>query len=514
MATRNKKPAAVHKDFDLVESISLNEFARKALYRYGTTTNLERQVPCLEDGLKVVHRRALYSMSSYPAGALIKTAAVAGDTIGKYHPHADTSVSDAIATLVNLPVSLVFGEGNWGGLLDEAAAPRYTNCRLNRLGRFLLDKDYMHPSVTPMVPNYSNNLLEPVVMPMRVPYLMLAASSAIGYGINTFVPTFEHTGLFKCVKRLLENKAYLKPEGEDGISNADYARMLRLSFTWGGEPDFDTKELRAAYMQFLHSPEAPVRVRSTLDIDQSSRRVTISGFPVHLDSVENIISRIRALNLTAKCEMKVGTNDAFVAVAKRCNADDFDEWVQAIRKATTGNNHYRCIVTTREATVEDGITKYKVENLQATPVMLLKMWVIYRVALEQAHLKHKIGLVDKDIAYLDLLLRCSTPEAIDIIASALKMSEAKNPLGFLCKRLELTEDEAKTILGLRISQLSRVDVAATEEKIANMRKTRKQLVAWTKNPEEKIALDMDEALECITKDLAERKASKTQTLEI
>lgn len=498
-------------DFTQVEEIAMHDFVRNALTRYGNEVNLERAIPELSDGLKVVHRRVLTTLASYAQGSNVKTANVVGRCLGEYHPHSDTSVADAIETLVNLPVSLVRGIGNWGGLLDGAAAMRYTNCTLSHLGQFVFDKDYMHPSVTSMVPRYDDNGLEPVVLPMRIPYLLMAAPSGIGYGLKSDVPNFQHDYLFDAIRLLIQNGDHVADEPVTDVR--DLARNLRLTFCWGGEVVLDTKTQRENYLKFIDSHSATVQVRSVITESFEKKEVIISGFPQgnSAKAVNKIIGGIRQLPLTADCDLKLGTNDTYVAYAKRCSHDSFNDWVDAIEKLTTSNVTYRSMVSIRESSIDDGVVSYRVRNVQATPRQLLVAWIRARVALERRHLAHKVGVVQGQIDHQELLLYCATPANIDIIAQGLK---SKEPVAYLMKHLDLTEAEAMVVMELRIRQLSALDIPKTKAKLAELKAFKKQLQVWQKNPEEKVLLDLDEAEQCIQKDHAIRAKADNEVLTV
>ena len=173
--------------------ISIEKESRKSYLEYSLSVIIGRAIPDVRDGLKPVHRRIMFAQHELGNGytrAHKKSARVVGDVIGKYHPHGDSAVYDALVRLAQ-PFSmrdiLVEGQGNFGSIDgDSAAAMRYTEVRMSRLaGEFLADID---KETVEFRPNYDNSLLEPAVLPTRVPNLLLNGSSGIAVGMATNIP--------------------------------------------------------------------------------------------------------------------------------------------------------------------------------------------------------------------------------------------------------------------------------------------------------------------------------------
>src|SRR6202011_4418734 len=174
--------------------ISLEEEMRRSYLDYAMSVIVGRALPDVRDGLKPVHRRALYSMHELNNDwnrAYKKSARIVGDVIGKYHPHGDTAVYDTIVRMAqdfSLRYRLVDGQGNFGSVDgDNAAAMRYTEVRLTKLAEELM-RDDIDKETVDWVPNYDGSLSEPSVLPAKFPNLLVNGSSGIAVGMATNIP--------------------------------------------------------------------------------------------------------------------------------------------------------------------------------------------------------------------------------------------------------------------------------------------------------------------------------------
>ena len=177
---------------------------------YAMAVNVSRAIPDVRDGLKPVHRRILYSMNEQGLTSdkpTRKCAKIVGDVLGKYHPHGDSSVYDALVRLaqdftINEP--LVFGQGNFGSVDgDPAAAMRYTEARLSKVADELLrdiDKDTIDYN-----PNYDNTTVEPQVLPSRFPNLLVNGSDGIAVGMATNIPPHNLNEVIDAVVAMIDN---------------------------------------------------------------------------------------------------------------------------------------------------------------------------------------------------------------------------------------------------------------------------------------------------------------------
>ena len=194
-----------------IKIVDVEESIKTSYLDYSMSVIIGRALPDARDGLKPVHRRILYAMNDLGVSSrqpYKKSARIVGDVIGKYHPHGDTAVYDALVRMAqnfSMRIPVVDGQGNFGSIDgDGAAAMRYTEARMTPLAEELL-KDLDKETVD-FIPNYDESLNEPDVLPARVPNLLLNGSSGIAVGMATNIPPHSLNELVDGILILLENK--------------------------------------------------------------------------------------------------------------------------------------------------------------------------------------------------------------------------------------------------------------------------------------------------------------------
>lgn len=196
-------------DNNIIE-INIEEEMKKSYLDYAMSVIVSRAIPDVRDGLKPVHRRILYAMNELgmtPDKQYRKSARVVGDVLGKYHPHSDTSVYDAMVRLAqdfNTRYPLVNGHGNFGSVDgDSAAAMRYTEVKMTKLTLEML-RDINKETIDYM-PNFDETLKEPIVLPSRFPNLLVNGSSGIAVGMATNIPPHNLKEVIDGIIMLIEN---------------------------------------------------------------------------------------------------------------------------------------------------------------------------------------------------------------------------------------------------------------------------------------------------------------------
>jgi len=201
----------ISNDFSNVSEIELNDELKSSFMSYAMSTILSRALPDARDGLKPVHRRVLYAMNALnltPDSTYRKCARIVGEVLGKFHPHGDQSVYDALVRMAQdfvLSNPLINGHGNFGSLdNDPPAAMRYTESKLSSLAYDALLSDIKEDTVD-FVSNFDGNEIEPVVLPSRFPLLLLNGASGIAVGMATSIPPHNLGELADAVIALLAN---------------------------------------------------------------------------------------------------------------------------------------------------------------------------------------------------------------------------------------------------------------------------------------------------------------------
>ena len=195
---------------DQIQMIDLEKTMRDCYIDYAMSVIVARALPDVRDGLKPVQRRILYSMGELgvtPDKPYRKSARIVGDTMGKYHPHGDTSIYDAMARMAqdfNMRYMLVDGHGNFGSVDgDEQAAMRYTEARLSKVAMEMLAD--INKNTVDFGPNFDESLKEPLILPSRFPNLLVNGSNGIAVGMATNIPPHNMGEVIDGVIKMIDN---------------------------------------------------------------------------------------------------------------------------------------------------------------------------------------------------------------------------------------------------------------------------------------------------------------------
>ncbi|THB64576.1 MAG: DNA gyrase subunit A [Desulfovibrio sp.] len=280
----------------LPDSISIEQEIQKSYLEYSLSVIIGRAIPDVRDGLKPVHRRILFAMhdlSNYYNRAYKKSARIVGDVIGKYHPHGDSAVYDALVRMAqtfSLRDPLVDGQGNFGSIDgDSAAAMRYTEVRMARLaGEFISD---IEKRTVDFRANYDNSLEEPSVLPTKVPNLLLNGSSGIAVGMATNIPPHNLGELVDGLLYLLDN-----PKAE----SIDLMEFIKAPDFPTGAILFAGQGLRDAYT----TGRGTVKIRGVVNVEERKRgreAIIITEIPFALNK-STLVEKIAALVNDRKIE--------------------------------------------------------------------------------------------------------------------------------------------------------------------------------------------------------------------
>lgn len=496
MATRKKiKPVGglvPARDRQIVKE-SLGKFGLRNMGTYAFETNLERALPDLFDGMKPVQRRVAYAMLHTANTEFVKSARIVGDTLGKYHPHGDSSVYGAMVTMSHFPTPVLLGKGNWGNMVDNAAAYRYTNARLSQFGRTFFDPDYIHREVTSFVPNYDDKDVEPISLPAQLPYVLMAPNEGTGVGITGKLPAFTAESIIEVLTRLLQGEK---------LQAADFAKTLKFANKWGGVL-LNTPESKAQWLRMFKEPEANLKFVSDMQVDTAKKRIIISDWPIGSNPMK-FIESVRAMKETLRAQTSKGSSTVTIICKPDYNLPQFEAYVKRVHRLTQKTWAVKMNVTVRKAQVNDGVVDYvnKVEAM-SVPQMLVA-WLRMRIDLELRSLAYRQRKQEQAIAYSELLIFVSSK--LDVLFKALKTSD---PDAYLVKALKLTPEQAKQVLDLPTRRWSRMDQADLKTKLKEQQAFLRQLQAWTKAPRKKVLAGLPAILDAIKKD----RAFKVQVAE-
>jgi DNA gyrase subunit A len=282
----------------------IEEELQQSFINYSMSVIVSRALPDVRDGLKPVHRRILYSMSELgllPGRAYKKSATVVGDVLGKYHPHGDLSVYDALVRMVqdfSLRYPLVDGQGNFGSVDgDRAAAYRYTEARLTSVAVAMLED--IDKNTVDFQPNFDDRLQEPTVLPSKIPNLLVNGSSGIAVGMATNIPPHNLREVAKAVEALVD---------DPDLSIADLRKLIK-------GPDFPTggfiygrEGIKEAYE--TGRGRVIMRARAQIEEKESSGKsqIVITEIPYQVNK-ENLVRAIAELAMEKKLEGIAGIRD-------------------------------------------------------------------------------------------------------------------------------------------------------------------------------------------------------------
>lgn len=273
----------------MTSTISIKSEIEKSYLEYSLSVIIGRAIPDVRDGLKPVHRRILFAMHELGNAynrSYKKSARVVGDVIGKYHPHGDSAVYDALVRMAqdfSMRDVLVDGQGNFGSIDgDAAAAMRYTEVRMSRLaGEFLADID---KDTVDFRPNYDNSLAEPAVLPTKVPSLLLNGTSGIAVGMATNIPPHNLGELVDATLHLLDHPGCTVRELMQWIKGPDFPTAAAF---YGG------RGLLEAYQ----TGRGAIRMRGTVELEQKKsgrESLVITQIPYALNK-SSLVEKIAAL---------------------------------------------------------------------------------------------------------------------------------------------------------------------------------------------------------------------------
>lgn len=440
----------------LIKQVNIDQEMRESYLSYAMSVIVSRALPDARDGLKPVQRRilyAMYDMGLRPDTAYKKSARVVGEVLGKYHPHGDQPVYEAMVRMAqdfSMRYMLVDGQGNFGSIDgDAAAAMRYTEARMSTMGFDLLHD--IEKNTIDFEPNFDDSLREPSVLPATIPNLLVNGSSGIAVGMATSIPPHNLGEIVGALVYLLDNWKTL-----DDISVADLMRFVQgPDFPTGGliarqRGDGDeTDAIAAAYA----TGRGRVVVRARAHIEQMGRnksRIIITEIPYQVNKT-NLLGRIADLHRDGKLE---GLTD--------------------LRDESDRRGLRIIIETTRTVDAEDVLADlFRLTPLQSTFSISLLALVNNEprvLTLKQAlrhYLEHRLEVIRRRSEYdLDkarqrahilqglLIALDHLDEVIDLIRRSRSADTAKTNL---IERFKLSEDQAQAILDMQLRRLAALE---------------------------------------------------------
>lgn len=497
-----------------VQKVSVENELKKSYLDYAMSVIVGRALPDVRDGLKPVHRRVLFAMHELGNDynkAYKKSARIVGDVIGKYHPHGDTAVYDTIVRMAqpfSMRYLLVDGQGNFGSIDgDAAAAMRYTEIRMSKLAHALLAD--IEKETVDFTPNYDENELMPLVMPTRIPHLLVNGSSGIAVGMATNIPPHNLTEIINACLALIEN--------------ADITIVELMEHVPG--PDFPTASIiqgKNGIYEAYHTGRGRVvvRARTHIETDEKSgkERIIVTELPYQVNKAR-LVERIAELVKDKKIEGITALRDesdkqgmrVVVELRRNENSDIVlnNLFVQTQMQSVFGINmvaladgqpkilnlkqlieafvHHRREVVTRRTVFDLGKARDRVHILEGLAVALVNidpMIALIKQAKDAAEAKANILLRVWEAAQtIEILTRAGKHDAI---------MHTTEVYGLTDEGYRLSPEQAQAILEMRLHRLTGLEQDKIIAEHKELQQLMTELLAILQNPERLMQVIRDE----------------------
>ncbi|MBN1614688.1 MAG: DNA gyrase subunit A [Deltaproteobacteria bacterium] len=442
--------------FEKNVSVNIEDEMKKSYMDYAMSVIIGRAIPLVQDGLKPVHRRALFAMHEMGNRwnrPYKKSARIVGDIIGKYHPHGDAAAYDTIVRMAqdfSMRYPLIDGQGNFGSIDgDPPAAMRYTEIRMDRLAEELLAD--LEKDTVDFTPNYDESLEEPTLLPARIPLLLLNGSSGIAVGVTTNIPPHNLTEVVNGTIALIENPGLTVEELMEYIQG----------------PDFPTAGFingRDGIVEAYRTGRGIIRVRARALIERNARSdkesIVVTELPYQVNKaslLEKISELVKERKITGIADLRDESDRDGIRIVIDLRRDEASGPIL--------NQLYKH--TQMEATF--GIIMIAIENNQPKVFNLKevltsfieyrKQVIIRRTAFDLARARERAHILEGLIIALNRI-----DEVIAVIKAAPNPQEAS---ASLCGTFGLSETQAKAILEMRLQRLTglereKIDTEYTE----------------------------------------------------
>jgi len=468
------------------EAVALHEAAQSRYLNYALSVITSRALPDVRDGLKPVQRRILYTMWEQNLTADAKhrkCAKVVGDVMGSFHPHGDAALYETLVRMAQpfaLRYPLVDGSGNFGSLDgDSAAAMRYTECRLARIADEMLAE--IDQSTVPFKPNYDGTKTEPVVLPARIPNLLINGTTGIAVGMATNVPPHNLAEICAALVKLLDN-----PD----LSSVQLCRYVKgPDFPTGGQILNSADELKEIY----RTGSGTVRLRATWEEGPASRsgqKLFITSIPYATNKavlVERIADVVLSRKLPPLLDVRdVSTDDVRIELEIKKDADPKMVMAYLFKNTPLQSNvivNLTCLIPTENAEVG------RPERLDLKAI--LWHFLHFRLEVVTGRLDHELAALRKRIHILEGFEKIF--DALDEILKLIRKSDGKvDAAAKIIKRFELDAEQTDAILELKLYRLARLEILVIQNELADKRKRARQIGGLLKDDDARWKIVRDE----------------------
>ncbi|MCB9590311.1 MAG: DNA topoisomerase IV subunit A [Polyangiaceae bacterium] len=473
--------------------VPLHEIAQTRYLNYALSVITSRALPDVRDGLKPVQRRILYTMWEQrllPTAKHRKCAKVVGDVMGNYHPHGDSAIYDALVRIAqpfSLRVPLVEGSGNFGSLDgDPAAAMRYTECRLATPATELLtelSQDTVH-----FRPNYDGTKEEPVVLPAKLPNLLINGSTGIAVGMATNIPPHNPEEICAAAVRLLD--ALL--EGKE-LSSRELCRTVKgPDFPTGGQIVSTTEEIKQVY----ETGQGAIKLRGTWrpgGTSKNSKTIIIDSIPFAVNK-STLVERIAEVVTSRKMPLILDVRDISgedVAIELELKSDAEEAKVLAyLYKNTPLQQNFNVNLTCLVPTENPEVGRPERLDLQS----ILWHFLQFRLEVVTRRLQHELGQLERRMHILEGFVKVF--DALTEIITIIRKSDGKaDAAKKIIQRFRLDEEQTDAILELRLYRLARLEILIIQDELKAKKKRASEIKKLLSGPEGRWAVVKDELID-------------------
>ena len=472
--------------------IDINKEMKKCYIDYAMSVIVGRALPDVRDGLKPVHRRILYSMQElglYPERGYRKCARIVGEVLGKYHPHGDSSVYDALVRMAqdfSLRYMLVDGHGNFGSVDgDSAAAMRYTEAKMNKIASEML-RD-INKNTVDFIPNFDGEEKEPVVLPSRYPNLLVNGSSGIAVGMATNIPPHN-------LGEVIDGTIAL-------IDNPELTSLELMTYIKG--PDFPTagiimgkSGIRAAYE--TGKGRIVVRAKAEIEEENGRHKIIVTELPYQVNKaklIEYIADLVKDKKITGISDLRDESDREGMRMVIELKRDaNPNVTLNLLYKHTKMQDTFGVIML---ALVDNQPQILNLKQVLVHYINFQKDVITRRTQFELNKAKERAHILEGLIIALD-----NIDEVINIIRSSKTSEIAKNTL---IERFSLSEKQAAAILEMRLRRLTGLERDKIENEYNELMKLIDYLNAILASDERLLEVIKEELLEIKSKYSDERR---------
>ncbi len=448
-------------NYEGIEQKSVAEFTEKAYLDYAMYVILDRALPHIGDGLKPVQRRIIYAMSELGLKASSKhkkSARTVGDVLGKFHPHGDSACYEAMVLMAqnfSFRYTLVDGQGNWGSMDDPKsfAAMRYTEARLSKFSQLLLEETGQ--GTVDWTPNFDGTLQEPLVLPARVPHVLLNGTSGIAVGMATDIPPHNLREIVAGCTALLSRPNLTTEELMEFIPAPDYPNSAQIITS------------KSELFKLYETGHGSIRQRARYRVEDGVN-VVIDALPYQVSGsklMEQVAAQMRAKKLPMVVDLRDESdheNPVRFVIELRSKRVDVETAMLHLFATTDLEKSYRA-----NFNVIGLNGRPQVKNLR----MMLTEWLSYRTETVRRRLQYRLDKVLARLHILDgmLIAFLNIDEVIAIIR------EEEKPKLALMTRFGLSDTQAEAVLELKLRHLARLEEMRIRTEQAELESERKKL---------------------------------------